>query len=189
MRKQRIFQQRQTSEAGFTLVELIVVMVIVAILMGAGFMGLLSWLGTDNVNVTQARVRSALQTTMADALTHPPALSSPYGNWSLQIVTQGNTQELYVCTGAHGGCAGNPSNPAAGPVMVHVSEIPTSVHVTINGTALSCLAFNSLGQPLLQGAPATASAHICYWPTAINGQWTFQTLANGGSKVSSSYVF
>lgn len=176
-------------EAGLTLVELIVVMVIIAIVIGAGFLGLLSWLGTDNVNVTQARVHTALQATMANALTNPPAISTTYGNWSLQLVTQGSTQELYVCTGSHGGCAGN-TNPANGPVEVHVSSVPLNVHVTINGAALGCLAFSPLGLPLLAATtPATAAANACYWPTAVNGEWTFQSAVGSSNQVSSKYVF
>lgn len=117
-----------TYVAGLTLVELVVVLAVIAILMGAGFLGLLSWLGTDSVNVSQARLRSALQTVMADALTNPPASTTTNHNWSLQLVHQGANQYLYVCTGSQGGCAGN-TNPANGPVEVHVSTLPTSVQL------------------------------------------------------------
>ena len=174
---------------GLTLVELVVVLAIIAILVGAGFLGLMSWLGTDNVNVAQARVRTALQLTMASALTSPPSSTTPYHNWSLQVVTQGGQQDLYVCTGSHGGCAGN-TNPAAGPVQVRVSAVPANVHLTINQAALTCLAFSPLGQPLLGATtPATASAGACYWPAAVNGQWTFQASVTGGAAATDTYVF
>ncbi|WP_297365486.1 prepilin-type N-terminal cleavage/methylation domain-containing protein [Acidiferrobacter sp.] len=174
---------------GLTLVELVVVLAIIAILLGAGFLGLLSWLGTDNVNVAQARVRTALQLTMASALTNPPSSTTPYHNWSLQLVTQGGQQDLYVCTGSHGGCAGN-TNPAAGPVQVRVSAVPANVHLTINQAALTCLAFGPLGQPLLGATtPATASAGACYWPAAVSGQWTFQASVTGGAAATDTYVF
>jgi prepilin-type N-terminal cleavage/methylation domain-containing protein len=174
---------------GLTLVELVVVLAIIAILLGAGFLGLLSWLGTDNVHVAQARVRTALQVTMASALTSPPASTTPYHNWSMQLVTQGGQQYLYVCTGSHGGCAGN-TKPSAGPVQVRASAVPAHVHLTINQSALTCLAFSPLGQPLLGATtPATASAGACYWPAATNGQWTFQASVTGGAAASSSYVF
>ncbi len=174
---------------GLTLVELVVVLAIIAILIGAGFLGLMSWLGTDNVNVAQARVRTALQLTMASALMSPPASATPYRNWSLQVATQGAREYLYVCTGSHGGCAGN-TNPASGPVEVHVSSIPASVHLTINQSPLTCLAFSPLGQPLLAaGVPANASAGACYWPAAVNGQWTFQASVTGGAAASDTYVF
>ena len=174
---------------GLTLVELVVVLAIIAILVGAGFLGLMSWLGTDNVNVAQARVRTALQLTMASALTNPPSSTTPYHNWSLQVVTQGGQQDLYVCTGSHGGCAGN-TNPAAGPVQVRVSAVPANVHLTINQAALTCLAFGPLGQPLLGATtPATASAGACYWPAAVSGQWTFQASVTGGAAATDTYVF
>ncbi len=174
---------------GLTLVELVVVLAIIVIMTGAGFLGLLSWLGTNNVNVAQARVRTALQTTMADALTSPPSSTTPYRNWSLEVVTLGGKQYLYVCTGSQGGCAGN-TNPAAGPVQVRVSVIPTNVHLTINKKPLTCLAFGPLGQPLLAATtPASAQANACYWPAAVNGQWTFQASVSGGAAASKSYVF
>ncbi len=174
---------------GLTLVELVVVLSIIAILVGAGFLGLMSWLGTDNVHVAQARVRTALQTAMANALMSPPASATPYHNWSLQVVTQSGQQSLYVCTGSHGGCAGN-TNPSAGPVEVRVSAVSANVHLTINGSALTCLAFSPLGQPLLAATtPATASAGACYWPAATKGQWTFQASITGGAAASDSYVF
>ncbi len=188
----KTLRRHVSHESGLTLVELIVVMVIIAILMGAGFLGLLSWLATDNVNETQARVRTALQMAMAEALTHPVALmsTSPNGNWSLQLVTQGTTQELYVCTGSGGGCAGN-TNPAAGPVEVHVSAIPMNVNITINGGAFTCLAFTPLGQPLLAVTTSTPAAHsTCVWPAAnSSGEWIFQSSVGGGRLGSSSYVF
>ena len=174
---------------GLTLVELVVVLAIIAILLGAGFLGLLSWLGTDNMHVAQARVRTALQMTMASALTNPPASTTPYHNWSLQLITQGGQQYLYVCTGSHGGCAGN-TKPSAGPVQIRVSVVPANVQLTINQSALTCLAFSPLGQPLLAATtPATASAGACYWPAAANGQWTFQARVTGGAAASDSYVF
>ena len=174
---------------GLTLVELVVVLSIIAILVGAGFLGLMSWLGTDNVHVAQARVRTALQMAMANALMSPPVSATAYHNWSLQVVTQGSNQYLYVCTGSHGGCAGN-TNPSAGPVEVRVSTMPANVHLTINGSAFTCLALSPLGQPLLGATtPATASSGACYWPAAVNGQWTFQASVTGGAAASSSYVF
>lgn len=174
---------------GLTLVELVVVLAIIAILVGAGFLGLLSWLGTDNVNVAQARVRTALQMAMADALTSAPISTTVYHNWSVQVVVQGGRQYLYVCTGGHGGCAGN-TNPAAGAVQVHASLIPAHVHLTINQSPLSCLAFNPLGQPLLAATnPANASSGACYWPAPVNGQWTFQASVTGGAAASDTYVF
>ena len=188
----KILRRHASYESGMTLVELIVVMVIIAILMGAGFLGLLSWLATDNVNEAQARVRTALQMAMAEALTHPAALMSTSldGNWSLQLVTQGTTQELYVCTGSGGGCAGN-TNPTAGPVEVHASAIPLNVSITINGSPLTCLAFSPLGQPLLAVTTATPATHsTCVWPAAnSSGEWVFQTSVSGGKLGSSSYVF
>lgn len=188
----KTLRRRVSHESGVTLVELIVVMVIIAILMGAGFLGLLSWLATDNVNETQARVRTALQMAMAEALTHPTTLlsASPDGNWSLQLVTQGTTQELYVCTGSGGGCAGN-LNPTAGPVEVHASSIPANVSITINGSPLTCLAFNPLGQPLLAVTSATPATHnTCVWPAAnSSGEWVFQSSVAGGRLGSSQYVF
>ncbi|MHB8254559.1 MAG: hypothetical protein ACYDEV_12895 [Acidiferrobacter sp.] len=142
-------------------------------------------------------MRTALQMTMAGALTHPygASTSTPYNNWSLQLVSQGGKQMLYVCTGSHGGCAGN-TNAANGPLQVHVSAIAANVSLTINGAALTCLAFSPLGQPLLgappQPDPPNASNPLtaCYWPAAVNGQWTFTSTANGGTNPpSSSYVF
>ncbi|MHB1672199.1 MAG: pilus assembly FimT family protein [Acidiferrobacter sp.] len=174
---------------GLTLVELVVTLAIIAILVGAGFLGLLTWLGTDNVNVAQARMRTALQVAMASALTSPPSSATPYHNWSLQLVTQGGKQYLYVCTGSHGGCAGN-TNPAMGPVQVRVSGIAAQVHMTINQSPLSCLAFSALGQPLLAATnPPGASAGACYWPAPVNGQWTFGANVTGGAAASDSYVF
>ena len=179
---------------GLTLVELVVVLSIVAILIGAGFLGLMSWLGTDNVNVAQARVRTALQVAMANALMSPPVSATPYHNWSLQLVTQGGSQYLYVCTGSHGGCAGN-TNPAAGPVQVRVSAVSANVHLIINPgasdqTAFTCLAFSPLGQPLLgPSTQAPASQGACYWPGAVNGQWTFQASTPGTAAASDTYVF
>ena len=178
---------------GLTLVELVVTLAIIAILTGAGFLGLLSWLGTDNAHVAQMRVRSALQMVMAEALTAPPASTTPYRNWSLQVVTQGTSQYLYVCTGAHGCCAGNTS-PTAGPVQVRVSRIPLNVHLSITGqatTALTCLAFSPLGTPLLAATtPPSASGQPCYWPApGANGQWTFNASVTGGGAVTDSYVF
>jgi len=178
---------------GLTLIELIMVVAIIAIMMGAGFLGLLSWLGTDNVNVAQARLRTALQVTMADALTHPPVSQTTYHNWSLQVVTQGGVQYIYVCTGSQGGCAGN-VNPANGPVQVRVSTVPASVHLTVNQppnqVPLTCLAFGPLGQPLLAATtPASAAAHACFWPAAVNGEWTFQSTASGSNAASVTYVF
>jgi len=180
---------RPSHEGGFTLMELIVVMVIIAIVMGAGFVGLLSWLSTDNVNVTQARLRTALQTAMAGALTSPQG-STAFGNWSLQLVTQGTHQTLYVCTGSTGGCAGNTvATYPNGPIEVHVSAIPSNVHITINGAPFTCLAFSPLGQPLLAATtPATAAASACYWPASVNGEWTFQSVASNG-QASIPYVF
>ncbi len=174
---------------GLTLVELVVTLAIIAILVGAGFLGLLTWLGTDNVNVAQARMRTALQIAMANALMSPPSSTTPYHNWSLQVVAKGGQQYLYVCTGSHGGCAGN-TNPATGPVQVHVSMIPAQVHMTVNQSPLTCLAFTALGQPLLAATtPPGASAGACYWPAPANGQWTFQASVTGGAAASDSYVF
>ncbi len=175
---------------GLTLVELVVVLAVVAILIGAGFLGLLTWLGTDNVNVAQVRMRTALQVAMADALTNPPSSATPYHNWSLQLVAKGGQQYLYVCTGSHGGCAGNTNPSGSLPVQVHVSMVPANVHLTIDNAPLTCLAFGPLGQPLLAASsPPTASAGACYWPAAVRGQWTFGANVTGGAAASTSYVF
>ena len=172
---------------GLTLVELVVVLAVVAILIGAGFAGLLSWLKTDNVSVARARLRTALQATMAEALTHPATLSTAYGNWSLALVKTATRQTLYVCSGSHGGCAGN-TTPANGPVEVRVSSIPMNVQVTLNGASFTCAAFSPLGQPLLSATtPPSAASNACYWPPAQNGQWTFTFAVNGHA--SMSYVF
>ncbi len=180
---------------GMTLVELMVVLTIVTILIGAGFLGLLSWLGTDNINVAQARVRTALQTVMASALMSPPSSTTHYHNWSLQVVSQGGQQYIYVCTGSHGGCAGN-TKPSAGPVQVHVSVVSANVQLTIKGSQgskgspLTCLAFSPLGQPLLAATSATpASSGACYWPAAASGQWTFGASVAGGAAAKTQYVF
>lgn len=173
-------------QGGLTLVELIVVLIIVAILIGAGFLGLLDWLGTDNVNVARDRLRTDIQMTMGEGLTHPVGISTSNGNWSLQLVRQGATQELYICSGSYGGCAGNVSLTNGLPVEVRVSAIPDNVNITVNGTPLTCLAFSALGQPILVTSAAT-SPNACVWPTAVNGEWTFTFTA--GSQASATYVY
>ncbi|MDA8390481.1 MAG: prepilin-type N-terminal cleavage/methylation domain-containing protein [Gammaproteobacteria bacterium] len=180
---------RGRREQGLTLVELIVVIAIIGILIGAGFMGLLTWLKSDNETLARNRLRTDLQAAMSYALQHPPT-STANGNWSLQLVKNGSTQTLYVCTGSAGGCAGN-LNPANGPVEVRTSNIPDNVNIAVNGAAMTCLGLTALAQPIL-AATATTAANACVWPVTTNGEWVFSFQVGSvvtASTVKVQYVF
>lgn len=127
-----------SAHRGFTLVELLITLALIAIVALAAVPYTTAWINTANVQTSAASLEQAFAKAKALALRNPAGVSVGTPAASVKLV--GNN--LIVCSGAPGdaGCA------VAGGNMVWLGNVTDGVAIQWGGAGLSSVLFDNSGQ-------------------------------------------
>ncbi len=120
-------------QLGFSLVELMVTLSIMAVLLMASVPFMKDWTYSRQIKDAQSKLLSAYGLAKSLALRNPDAVQSNLTAAGLKIETSGALLQLYVCSGdpGSGNCA------SSGSSLLWSANFPSAVELTLGGTSVS----------------------------------------------------
>lgn len=142
---------------GFTLMEILVVLAVLALLATVGFRFMTDWVHSANTRQARAMLVSAYEAAKALALHNPCQMSLPQPAAQLQGSRTGNVVQLKVFAEKDSSSPGT-CDALANATQPHwQGSLPAGVQLLLNGTALADGATQTLGRFDYRGARTTAA--------------------------------
>lgn len=127
---------KHTPSAGFTLLELLIVVSIVAIITGAIIPGFNNYLQNQNIRQAQEQIKNDLRTVQNKALTGVNSDNPAVKYWGIKMVGANVSQYLYVTASTNNAAGCNSATQTDKSIV-----LPGNVVVT-NGTGNFCVFFS-----------------------------------------------
>lgn len=155
---------------GFTLIEMMVTIAIIAILavMGASFTA--NWVRQAEINKTTASLRSAINTARSTALRNQFLRDSDAAARICVDVATANQHRITIREATSTGAA------SCSSTTTYSFTLPDSATIAQSGTAINCIAFDRFGAVIASGSGSTA----CTTSTSL-------TITSGGLSETFTY--